>query len=1344
MIDKIKRYIATIMLIVILMASLPIQTFAVFITNINSNATFGVVSGSLNEYGHEMHYANYDGTEYLLFCTQYGKKSPTGKEYSYNGDFLAQYKEQRMEYEKIAEMIYFGYTMKYGMGLPNDIDSKKAACATQQYVWEYITNNIDSATTAPARDSWNESYMTDEIYNDWLSQTEELYNQYHSKVSFNDSNNAISIGEEATYTDLNGVLAHYSSFNETIDGVTFSHQEGSNILQVNVSENVSNSNILFSSMNYDIYELMPNGNRYDSSTMSNYVYFQFTNGTVQDLMFSAYVDPSSFNISISIESGSILLNKTDKEGNAIAGCSFELFEDEECTKKVGSGITNEQGKITFDKLKIKKYYVKEVSVPEGYLIDTLPQQVNVQNGETTTVNFKNDEPTGEMNITKTDIDTGNENRCDGTSHHGDASLNGTEYTLYASEDIYNKKGNLKYFSNNEPIAKFTFNEYGVANVSITNSSTLAEISVNGNSITGLPMGNYYLKETIVPEGYRKDENTYNYNISYKDNETSLIKVNGVVKNTVKKAPFEVIKVTTNDNTIAETVEGAEFTAILSKYVNYYGSFEEAKKHLNEFAKDEYSIFKTGSNGHGTSGLLAYGEYTVNETYTPSPEIETVEQFYVTIDKDSRTPIKELVANDLPFESYIKIQKKDKKTGKFVTYSNATFELYRLNEDDKKWEQVQCKVGNQYYKAWTTNKDGIARTETKLEAGNYKLEEIKIPTGFIELDEEIEFKVDNRNSTLNYDKDFDAWITVTAENEQPTGTLKLDKKVVLRENMDKTMIDNIDFTQISFELVAKENIIDYADGTTVYQKGQVVGKYNLEEDGTLTVSNLPMGKYYLKELTTIDGAVLDETEHEVVFKQTDTSTREYIVDLSIENETTAIEISKTDITEEKELIGAKLIITDENNEVIDSWVSTENTHKIEGLKVGQSYTMTEEIAPEGYVIATAIQFVVENTAEIQKVKMIDKVVEMTKEDIGGEEIEGAELKAVDKNGNVVDSWISTKEPHKIKGLTEGESYILYEEYAPDGFVISNEVKFTVTDDKETQKITMIDKMVEISKVNIAGEELEGATLVVTNTKTKNIVDKWISTKEPHKIKGLTEGESYILYEEYAPDGLVISNEVEFTVTNDKETQKIEMVDKVVEVVKTDLTTGEEIEGAELQVIDEDGNVIDEWVSTKEAHKVKGLEENKKYKLIEKTAPYGYELTEEIEFTVTIDKETQKIEMKDMPILKDIRVIKIDSETKEEIKEKFTFGIYEDKGCTKLIGEMKANKEDGFVTFEDLRYGTYYIKETKAPNGYELSNRVAKVEINDKSVFVDDTEIKEENEVYSFEFENQKIETPKTRR
>lgn len=1056
----------------------------------------------------------------------------------------------------------------------------------------------------------------------------------------------------------------------------------------------------------------------------------------------------------------ITVTKTNTNGDKVQGAKFQIIANEDIynvarTVKhhskgdvVATITTNSVGVASKSNLPLGKYKIKEIEVPTGYLLNTEQKEVTLRYKDQNTnvifgsVTVENTEPTGNLIIEKTDKETGNKNRVDKKSHHGDATLKGTEYTLYAKERITNVAGTIKYFDKDEQIATFTFNEYGVASIKITNNNTPAKISVEGTKLTGLPMGKYYAKETIVPTGYMPDTKVYDYTFSYRDMNTKVIEVAGTVTNTVEKAPFEVIKVSTNENATAETVANAEFTAILSKYVDYYGSFDEAKKHLSEFATDEYSIFRTGTNGHGISGLLAYGEYTVNETYTPSPEITTVEQFYVTIDKDSKTPVKELVENDLPFEAYIKMQKQDKKTGKFVTYSNATFELYRLNEDTNKWEQVQCKISDKYYKTWTTNSEGVAKTETKLEAGKYKLTEIKIPTGFIQLDEELTFKVDNRNSTLNYDKDWDAWITVTVKNEQPTGTLKLNKKVALREDMDKTMIKDIDFTKISFELVADEKIIDYADGSTIYEKGKVVGKYNLKADGTLTVSNLPMGKYHLKELTTIDGAVLDKTEYEVIFEQKDTVTKEYVVEKDIENRTTAIEVSKTDITGEKELVGAKLTVTDENNEVIDSWVSTEKTHKIEGLVVGKEYTLKEETAPNGFVVATEIKFRVENTTEIQKVTMIDKVVTMTKQDIGGNEVEGAELQVIDEDNNIVDEWTSTKEPHRINNLVEGKTYTLIEQYAPDGFVISNEIKFTVTTDKETQEVKMIDKVLEISKQDIAGNELEGATLVVTNTKTKNIVDKWVSGKEPHKVNGLIENEEYILHEEIVVDGYVKATDVKFTVTSDKETQKVIMIDKVLEVIKTDLVTGEEIEGAELKVIDEDGNVIDEWTSSKGPHKVVGLEENKTYKLVEITAPYGYEITEEIEFTVSEDKETQRVEMKDMPILQNVKLVKVDSNTKETIKDKFTFGIYEDAECTKLIKEVKSDKEKGTVLFKDLRYGTYYIKEIAAPKGYVLSDKVIKVEMNDKGTFIDNEKVESEDSTYTFEFENVPVDTPKT--
>lgn len=288
--------------------------------------------------------------------------------------------------------------------------------------------------------------------------------------------------------------------------------------------------------------------------------------------------------------------------------------------------------------------------------------------------------------------------------------------------------------------------------------------------------------------------------------------------------------------------------------------------------------------------------------------------------------------------------------------------------------------------------------------------------------------------------------------------------------------------------------------------------------------------------------------------------------------------------------------------------------------------------------------------------------------------------------------------------------------------------------------MIDKIVELTKTDIGGEEVEGAKIQVLDG--EKIVDEWTSGKEAHKINGLEESKTYILHEEVAPDGYVKATGVEFTVTTDKETQHEKLVNKIVKVSKTDLTNGEELEGAELEITDVEGNVIENWTSTKEPHIVNGLEEGKTYTLTEKTAPYGYEMTESITFTVTTDKETQIIEMKDMPILKNVKIIKVDAESKEVIKDKFIFAIYEDQEGTKLIKEVKSDKEEGTAIFEELRFGTYFIKEIKAPKGYELSDRVVKVEINGKCVFIDDELTEESDNTVTFNFENKKIEVPQT--
>lgn len=1103
-----KKVIAIILLIITMMTSIsPVFAVSGSDTFIASQwATYCSTTESKSDWGILLRRLTNSstGVSRTVFCSEYGKDIRTGVKETGN-----YYTPTSQNVKKACKVAYFGWYSKYGDYLVNggtSSEKKKDYAFTQQFIWEVLGQSYAKFN--------NSTYQSQ--YEDFKNEINMKINTMSTRPSFDTENIVLEAGETKVLTDTNKVLADYGSIDNWKDGIRFQHNKGENTLTITVSDNCTVEKLNISDNTMKSWGLIKEGTEDCDST----IYFEFEDDVQNQLYALNYNDPVSLAFSLRINLlGNLELSKLNTNGDLVDGSIFTVN---------GPGYNGDvevkNGKIVLEKIKKGTYTIKEKSTGGGYLLNKNVYKVEIKPNQTAMQAIINDEPTGEITIVKTDKDTGNSNRIDGVSHHGDANLNGTEYTLYAKEDTYNVNKTVKYFSKDEEIAKFTFDEYGNATIIITNKTTKANLSVDGNILKGLPMGMYYSKETHVVEGYTSDEIEHIYTFSYKDMNTPIIKLNEKVENTVKKAKFEVIKISSNTNTTAELIENAEFTAILTKYVDYYGSFEEALKHLDQYAEDEYSIFKTQANGHGVSGLLAYGEYTCYETNTPSDKINTVQPFYIKIDRNSDGVIKEFVENDTPFESYLKLVKIDKNTEKKVTLSNATFKLDRLNEKTNEWERVTCKLGKETLDSWKTDEYGVAYTETKVKAGTYRISEVVIPNGFLKLEQEIVFEVNKSNKTLEFDKDYDAYITVTVANEQPIGTLKIDKSVAIREDVDTSLVDISDLSGIKFKLSAKEDIINYADGSIIYEKGKEVGQYNLTKEGMLLIEKLPMGSYELEEISTLDGLVLDTTKHEIVFKQEDTTTKVYTKEEKLVNDTTSVEFSKTDITGDKELKGATLTVTDSEGNVIDKWISGEKTHKIEGLKVGKTYVLKEEIQVDSYVKATNIKFEVKNTNEVQKVTMIDKLVD---------------------------------------------------------------------------------------------------------------------------------------------------------------------------VIKTDVVSGEEIEGAELVVTDENGNEIDRWISSKEPHHVKGLEEGKKYFLEEKTCPYGYEIAEKQEFVVSLDKETQRIEMKDMPILKSVQVEKIDKDTGEHIKSnKFKFGIYEDEECTKLIKEAGANEFEGTALFDNLRYGTYYIKELRS--------------------------------------------------
>ena len=211
----------------------------------------------------------------------------------------------------------------------------------------------------------------------------------------------------------------------------------------------------------------------------------------------------------------------------------------------------------------------------------------------------------------------------------------------------------------------------------------------------------------------------------------------------------------------------------------------------------------------------------------------------------------------------------------------------------------------------------------------------------------------------------------------------------------------------------------------------------------------------------------------------------------------IEVSKQDITTGKELPGAHMTITDKDGKVVDEWDSTEEAHKTT-LSLGD-YILTEVTAPTGFARAESVAFTVTDTAEIQKVEMKDKLieVEISKQDItNGQELPGAKLTITDKEGKTVEEWMSTDKPHRMN-LPAGE-YILTEVAAPDRYSKAESINFTVTDSGEVQKVEMKDKLieVEVSKKDITNEkELPGAHLIIKDKDGKT-VEEWTSTDIPH--------------------------------------------------------------------------------------------------------------------------------------------------------------------------------------------------------------------------------------------------------
>ena len=1043
------------------------------------------------------------------------------------------------------------------------------------------------------------------------------------------------------------------------------------------------------------------------------------------------------------------------------------------------------------------YTINEINPPLGHNSDgTTSYTFSIRNhGEYVDATYKifNDVVRGGFKIQKNDIDYD-------TRSQGDTNLQATfEIINKSNADVLvdvNGDGVLdkdsERFAPNAKITDFTTDENGYY-------ETASDF---------LPYGTYQINETVPPVGYTQDGTiTKTFEVR---NEDEISDLTYEIFNRVDYGKFSIHKVgAASSSDWADPEKDVEFVAVLSSKIGEgkpYATFEDAYNAIAAAGKTgdikdadgniiltvhEYAVVKTDDAGNATSNDLAYGTYTIKQTSHVEDTVDVTSEATFVVKEDGQATVAYTATNS-PMKYRIHIVKKDADTGKTVALNSAEFKIYQLTDrkGNKVNQYVKQKVGLFTYDTFKTNSDntglglvntftgtytdsnddkGSITTPLELESGTYRLEEVKTPEGYLLLDEPVEFTVKESTITTR-DDDGDAIIVVEAVDNKPHGTLEINKQLEDYDYDQSLLRDGFDYSTIKFELRAAEDIIDPADGSTLTAKGDIaknvygteVGSIALNADGTASVTDLPMGKYTLKETAVPAGVVLDSTEREVEFKQEDTDAQHKTYKVvfaddaeitdwkdkskvqtandAIVNKVTKVEISKKTVTGDDELEGATLTVKDSNGDVVLdkdgnelTWVSGDHPHKIEGLHINEAYTLEETVAADGYVKATSIEFKVNEDGSVTPVTMIDKMVTVSKVDMGGKEVKGAEMSVTDTDGNVIDSWTSDGTEHKVNGLEEGKKYILNENTAPAGYVKATSIPFEVSGADENgvkvdQAIDMTDKKVTLNKTDGNGNEVSGAKITITD-EDGNTVESWTSGDKPHDISGLEEGKSYTWHEDYSEDifGYYYAEDYTFEVTADGIDQNLEMVDAPIkyQIAKVD-DNGNYVKGVTLKLTDitdaenpTEVELPNGGVTTDkpfELDKVLGAEHT--YELVESEYVAGVYKATKMQFTVPKygTNEVTKVTMED--ITTNIAVSKVDNhgDRVKGAKMSVLEAVKNDDGTITPAVDENGNEKAPVYTFTTTDKATdisgyvkgsneesgdvwYILREDETPFGFE---------------------------------------------
>ena len=799
-------------------------------------------------------------------------------------------------------------------------------------------------------------------------------------------------------------------------------------------------------------------------------------------------------------------HQVDEQGNR-----HVIYAKDTLVKTV---TTNKNGEAVIKDLPLGKYRVKETKAPSGFALNPDSQEASFIYKDQNTpeieekLEFSNERQKVELSVEKQDAETGK-------------ALKGATFGLYNKEAI--SSGDKVVVKADTLLQEITSNEKGKAAFTLD-----------------LPLGRYYVKELQAPAGYVSSDEILEFDATYQGQHVKTIKLKSVKKNRPT-----TVEVTKADITTGTELDGASMS-VLDKDGNVIDSWTSVKDSPHVIKR-----LQVGKTYILREELAPYGylratdvEFTISDT----AEVQKVKM-------EDEVPVARLLVNKKG-EFLDSVSLLDNAKGmiehlfNYVTgnLTDVTFNVYAA-------EAIRAAdgVSADYYAAdelvgsITTDGNGIAQMDN-LPLGRYYIVEKETSHGYV-LDNE------PRYVDLTYRDQDTPLVTYSADWQNARQRVQVE---VLKKEKDSDKV----LSGAIFGLYAADDIVS-SKGKVLLAKDTLIELKTTDEDGKIQfVADLPVdSRYYIKELAAPDGYVTDQEPQEFTFEYqgSGTSVAEYA--FTFEDEQTTVELSKADLTDKKELPGASLKVTDEDGNTVDEWVSKEEAHIIKGLIVGKKYKMTETKPADGYVTAESIEFTVENTKEVQKHQMLDDVtkVEISKKDItDSSEVPGAKLIILDKDGKKVESWTSTDKPHMVEKLPVGE-YTLREEQAPDGYLIAEDVKFTVKDTGKVQKIKMKDahpygKLVIKKTDSTSKAALPGAEFELREKESGKVVEKLVTDKTGTATSGkipiatykngkVEKTVEYILVETKAPNGYELSSkkeEIRFEYKDEKT--------KVIEIVK----------------------------------------------------------------------------------------------------------------------------------------------------------------------------------------------------